>query len=53
MKHMKRFLALLLVLCLLCGLTGCDFSDPSAIVPEPYDTANVVKPETTSKKASR
>ncbi len=47
MKHMKRFLALLLVLCLLCGLTGCDFSDPSAIVPEPYDTANVVKPETT------
>ncbi len=47
MKTMKRLIALLLVLGLLCGLTGCDFSDPSAIVPEPYDIANAVKPETT------
>ncbi len=47
MKTMKRLMALLLMLGLLCGLTSCDFSDPSAIVPKPYDTANVVKPETT------
>ncbi len=46
-KHTKkmRAMALLMLLCMLFGLTGCSFTDPSAIKPKPYDLNQVIRPE--------